>query len=251
MTGPPPADSAGVPWGGRVLTSTGFDDDRGEADERLVELLDQRTRIPSADADRELLAALRSARVIVPVVATAAGTDESGAHRVETSTEMAVVTLTAPDGRRALPVFTGVEALAAWDPTARPVPTPAARAAQAAVAEGCDVMVVDLASGHPSELRPSMVWALAQEQQWLPPHQDPFVAGAVGAAVLDVPDVVGHRVEEGTPHGSGTLLVVLRLRPGLDEQAVREVATEVAERLAHDGELRARVDGLAFAVQPA
>ena len=46
---------------------------------------------------------------------------------------MAAMTLLAADGHRALPVFTSIAALAAWDPAARPVPVTAARAAQAAV----------------------------------------------------------------------------------------------------------------------
>ena len=55
-------------------------------------------------------------------------------------------------------------------------------------------------------------------------------------------------MEEGDPPGEGVLRVVLRLRPGLDAGGVREVATRIGERLATDGELRARVDGIAFKV---
>ncbi len=42
--------------------------------------------------------------------------------------------------------------------------------------------------------------------------------------------------------------VVLHLRPGLDAEQVRGLASRVGERLATDGELRARVDGLAFRI---
>ena len=56
-----------------------------------------------------------------------------------------LATLVAPDGMRALPVFSGIEAVAAWDPEARPVPVTPARAGQAAVSEGCEVIVVDVA----------------------------------------------------------------------------------------------------------
>ena len=89
---------------------------------------------------------------------------------------MAVVTLTSPEGQRALPVFSSIAALARWDATARPVPVTSARAAQAAVSERCDVMLLDLGGEHAQVLRPSMVWALAQERPWLPAHEDPFVA---------------------------------------------------------------------------
>jgi hypothetical protein len=70
----------------------------------------------------------------------------------------------------------------------------------------------------------------------------------VGSAVAGEDDVEGHAVEEGDPPGEGVLRVVLRLRPGLDAEAVRAVATRIGERLATDGELRARVDGISFTV---
>ena len=44
------------------------------------------------------------------------------------------------------------------------------------------------------------------------------------------------------------LRIALTLRPGLDTAAVQAVATAVGERLATDGEIRARIDGLAFAI---
>ncbi len=182
----------------------------------------------------------------MPVVAEATATDASGEHVVDTQVEMAAVTLVAPDGQRALPVFSGVEALAAWDAAARPVPVTPARAGQAAVSEGCDVIVVDVAGPSTRVLRPSMVWALAQQRPWEPPHTDPFVARSVAAAVRDEDDVTAHELEEGNPRGEGVLGVVLDLRPGLDPERVRALASRVGERLATDGELRARIDGLAF-----
>lgn len=250
--GPGGADSSGLPWSGRDLTPTGFESDDGSPDGALLSALAARRADPSSDADQALFGAVRAARWIVPVVA-APGETETGAAGllVEKTTDLAVVTIVGPDGRRALPVFTSTAALAAWDPSARPVPVPAARAAQAAVAEGCDVLVVDVASETPTELRPSMLWALAQNATWLPAPRDPFVERAVAAAVAQEEAVVSTRLEDGTPSGEGVLRVVLALRPGLDQPAVQALATRVGERLATDGELRARVDGLAFALEPA
>ena len=48
--------------------------------------------------------------------------------------------------------------------------------------------------------------------------------------------------------GEGVLRVTLRLVPGLDTATVQAVATAVGERLATDGEIRARIDGLAFSI---
>jgi len=129
---------------------------------------------------------------------------------LNSATDMAVVTLTSPDGQRALPVFTSLAALSAWDATARPSPVASSRAAQAAVSERCDVMLLDLGSGHERVLRPSMVWALAQQRDWIPAHTDPFVAQALSRATADEEDVVDC-VGEGDPAGAGILRVVLSL----------------------------------------
>lgn len=235
-------DSADVPWAGRTLPAGGFDGDTGEADPALLAVL------ADPPDDVALTRAVADARLLVPVVAAPTEVDTTGDLAVDTAVDMAVVTLVAPDGRRALPVFSGTGALAAWDPAARPVPVTPARAAQAAVAEGCEVVVVDVAGPATRVLRPSMVWALAQQRPWLPAHTDPFVVRAVEAAVRDEPGVTSSALEEGRPPGEGVLGVVLTLRPGLAPEEVRALATRVGERLATDGELRARVDGLAFRI---
>ena len=238
-----PTDSASVPWAGRDLSPSGFEADTGAPDPALLAALDQ-----SGD-DVGLMRAVEGSRLIVPIVAEPVEVDSSGQLAVEKQVDMAAVTLVAPDGQRALPVFTGTEALAAWDPDARPVPVTPARAGQAAVTEGCDVIVVDVAGPRPRVLRPSMVWALAQERPWEPALTDRFVDRSVGAAVRAEEDVAAYELEDGRPHGEGILGVVLDLRPGLTAEEVRSVATRLGERLATDGELRARIDGLAFRIR--
>ncbi len=219
---------------------TGFEGDTGEADRALLDAL------ATPGDDVELMRAVEAARFVVPIVTEPTEVDTSGEHAVDKQVDLAAVTLVAPDGRRALPVFSGLEALAAWDPAARPVPVTPARVGQAAVVEGCDVVVVDVAGPATRVLRSSMVWALAQQRPWEPPHTDPFVARSVATAVRPEADVLGHALEEGSPVGEGVLGVVLDLRPGLGAEEVRELVTRLGERLATDGELRARIDGLAF-----
>ncbi len=226
----------------RDLVFTGFDGDDGSAPPALTAALEQAD--PAA-----LMAALRDSRLLVPIVAEPVETATEGGLTVDKQTDMAAVTLVAPDGERALPVFSSLEALAAWDPQARPVPVTSARAGQAAVSERCDVVVVDVAGPRTRVLRPSMVWALAQERDWTPPHLDDFVASGVARAVAEEPAVVSHHVEEGQPPGQGVLGVVLELSDGLGADEVQQVATRVGERLATDGELRARIDGLAFRIR--
>ena len=234
------SDSAEVPWSGRELSASGFEADTGAADPAL------RAVLADTGDDLALMRAVEAGRFVVPVVAEPTEVDTSGEHPVEAGVDMAAVTLVAPDGQRALPVFSGTDSLADWDPGARPVPVTPARAGQAAVSEGCDVIVVDVAGPATRVLRPSMVWALAQQRPWEPAHTDPFVDRSVAAAVRAEDEITAYELEEGNPRGEGVLGVVLDLRPGLSPEQVRAIATRVGERLATDGELRARVDGLAF-----
>ncbi len=236
-------DSAAVPWAGRELSSSGFDTDTGAADPVLVAALAR------PGDDLALMRAVEATRLVVPVVAEPVVVDSSASPDMDTQVDMAAVTLVGPEGERALPVFTGTDALAAWDADARPVPVTASRAARAAVTERCDVIVVDVAGPVTRVLRPSMVWALAQERPWEPALTDPFVDRSVAAAVRGEEDVTAYELEDGRPSGQGVLGVVLDLRPGLDPEEVRAVATRVGERLASDGELRARIDGLAFRIR--
>jgi len=241
-------DSGALPWSGRELTGTGFDGDVGAADPGLLAALDD------PQDETALMRAMADARLLIPIVVspgTPAAVDESGAVMVERSaeksTDLAVVTLTAPDGQRAFPVFSSLAALLAWDAAARPSPMTSSRAAQSAVFERCDVMVLDLGSGREWVLRPSMVWALAQQRDWLPAHTDPFVAQALSRAIAEEADVEEWAAKEG-PTGSGILRVVLSLRAGLDAARVQALATRIGEQIATDGEARARIDGLAFTI---
>jgi hypothetical protein len=84
-------------------------------------------------------AALLSARLLLPVVAT----------RGDGDADMAVPALVNADGRRALPVFSSYDALRAWRADARPVPMSGARVMAGARAEGYDGVVLDVAGPYP------------------------------------------------------------------------------------------------------
>jgi hypothetical protein len=103
-------------------------DDVGAADPRLVAALRE-------GRDEDVAVALLAARLLVPVVALPAAGEA----------EMAVPALVDASGRRALPVFSSTDALAAWQPDARPVPMPGARVLAAAADEGYEGVVLDVA----------------------------------------------------------------------------------------------------------
>jgi SseB protein N-terminal domain len=245
VTGAPggAADSAGVPWAGRTLTPQPFAGDDGTADPALAAALE--TGDP-----RSLAAALASARVLVPVVAVLgdepAPAGPSGLP-ADKAADMAVAVLVAPDGTRALPVFSSLTTLTAWSPSARPVPAEGTRAALSAVRDGCSVLVVDPAGPRTAVVRRPAVWALAQGRPWLPPAEDPEVLAAVRAAAAS-PEVAGVRAEPGD--GAG-LRVVLAVRPGLDAARLSALVEAVRERLAATDLLAERVESLDLRVVPA
>lgn len=233
------------------MSSSGFERDTGEGDPAVRAAAAAVAAYPSSAGERELLAKVATARWLVPIVASGVDTEVVDGRRTDGHAEMAFVALTSPDGQRALPVFSGLDTLADWDPDARPVPVTADRAAQSAVGEGCDTMLLDLGAPHAVALRPSMVWALAMAREWLPAHEDPIVQRGVTEAVVLEADVESVDLSDGQPAASGVLRIALALRPGLAAEEVSALATRIGERIASDGELRARIDGVAFAVRAA
>ncbi|MGH8824002.1 MAG: SseB family protein [Jiangellaceae bacterium] len=97
----------------------------------------------SSSAD--VVAALAAGRLLVAVVAVLDEAGGSDGIRTDKASHMATVTTTGRDGRRGLLAFTCLDSMRRWNPDARPVPVPTRGVAQAALAEGADAVVVDLA----------------------------------------------------------------------------------------------------------
>jgi hypothetical protein len=128
----------------RRIPDPGFAGDDGDAAPALTTALT--AYAAGAGSYVEALAALRGSRLLVPVVAVLGEVelDELGLAR-EKSSDMASVLLQGADGRMALLAFSGMPALRAWDPGARPVPVTARTAAQAALQDHAAALVVDVA----------------------------------------------------------------------------------------------------------
>lgn len=204
-----PADSAGLAWEGRDLSGEGidgsanplhaFDTDDGTSDPSWGLVLD---RLAAGEAgEPEVVDTLSRMRVFAAVLPTvvemaaetahdhdghADGHEHGGKHGDKES-DIALVTLKAPDGRTALPVFTNVPALTAWHPQARPVATWMPRACLSAVDEGAELVVVDPAAERTFVVRRPAVWALAQQQDWTPSYADEALAGELASVVDLVP----------------------------------------------------------------
>ncbi|MEU3062441.1 SseB family protein [Streptomyces subrutilus] len=228
------------------IPDPGFSDDDGSADPRLTAALAAWSRDRAAEP--EVLAALRGARLLVPVVAVLGEVEtdpETGLRREKTS-DMAVPTLRAGD-RRALPAFTSTAALALWDPAARPVAVPLHQALAAVAHERADTLVLDLAGPVTYQLTGSALLALAEGRADAGPAADPAVREAVRAVVAADGAVLRAHLGPAGADADGTLAVVLA---GGAAQAPA-TARRVAEALAADETLRARlVRGLDLAVLP-
>jgi len=241
-------DSGGLPWAGRRIEAAQYADDAGSADPAVLALARQLAGAAAPDRaalEERLVAALATGRVLVPLLAQpdAAGT--------ENRASMATALLQGPDGTQALPVFTGVATLAAWDPAGRPVPTATTEAARSALEEGCVAMLLDIAEEHAVVLRTSQLWALAMGEVWLPAHADPVVRLAVAEAAQGIDGLVGVRAEDGALHAPGTLRLVLSLRPGLPPTVVEGIVGRLGERLAAAPDVRRRIDDLAVVLHQA
>ncbi|MFE1772058.1 SseB family protein [Streptomyces sp. NPDC059008] len=226
------------------IPDPGFSDDDGSADPALAAALaaydDDRS------AEPRLLAALAGARVLVPVVALL-GEVETGPDglRREKTSDMAVPTLQAPDGRRALPAFTSMEALQRWRPDARPVAVPLRQALLAASHEQADTLVIDLAGPVTYQLTGPALRALAEGRTTADPLADPAVTDALRGLLAAEPAVlVAHLAPSDETDGT----LALGLAAGAP---TAEVAQRLAQSLATDEVLRARlVRGLDLALLP-
>lgn len=213
-----------------LLAPTEFAEDDGSVGAPLAAALAAHADRPDEPA---VVDALRQVRVLVPVVAVLG---EDGAEvssltglTSDKNSQMALALLTARDGRRTLPIFSGTRALQRWNPQARPVPVRTRMAALSAVDEGCELAVLDPAGPTTVLIRRPALWAIARDEPWVPSHADPRVVGAVREAVARVPGVTGVSCEPGT---SAELAIVLTLVPGLDREQVSGLTRAVGERLA-------------------
>jgi hypothetical protein len=281
-----------------------FRDDRGGADPAVLAAL--AGYADGTRSEREVLTALAAARLLVPVVAVAAGDPGTGdpgtgdpgtgdpgtgdpgtgdpgtgdpgtgdpgtgdpgtgdpgagsglaagpgeagpgeAAQAEKDSEMAVPTIIGRDGRAAMPAFTSLRALQRWQPSARPVPVPAASVWESAVAQS-QAVIVDIAGPVPLAIEGFRLHRLASGQAAPFLHEDPDVHAAVAAVAAG--QQPGIRLRLGPPPADADLL--LELAPA-DPAARRPVPVGLADAIAADiaASLGSRIRrGIAVRVQP-
>ncbi|MFC7405389.1 SseB family protein [Georgenia alba] len=251
MTG---TDSAGRPWAGRNLTSHPFAGDDGAVRPEMAEALAK----PWPEQVVAVVDALRSTRVIVPVVAHEhPGTDPDGhvrAHAAEkfrtgdrsgdAMASASLVSVRTPDGRAAVPVFSCVQTLATWDAAARPVPVEGVRAALSAVQDADSLLVLDPGNDVTVLVPRPAVWAVARQQPWTPSWADPELPDLAVEALRGITELVGVRLEPGE---RAELRVRLAVRAGLDADTLHDAMARASRALGEHPVLRERVDSLELA----
>lgn len=260
-----PADSAGISWSGRDLSGEGNPLHTFDGDDGLITpaLREERRRLLAGETDEPgFVNALAGERVFAPVIATGQGDAEHG----DKEADISLVSLTASDGRTAMPVFTSVDALTAWHPEARPVAAEAERVMLAALAEGAQLVVLDPSSAGDGQdplaltfvIRRPAVEALAQGGVWTPSYQDQELVGALADLPEMCPGVAGLRLgpsrgimsvaADGRAVAGGgvgpELSIGVVVEPGTDEVGTRLALAAVQAGIEDIDLLRERADSV-------
>ena len=221
-------DSAGVPWEGREFSQNSWSQDDGSTPKALAEVLDR-------ELDKEaLFSALSQSRLLIPLLAEL-GESGVGAHgeTVDKSADLAIVAVSTPDGKTAIPAFSSVAEMTAWNQTARPVPVESAKLAIAAIGEGHERVILNPAGLAIAIRRPALA-ALAQGLSWKPPHKNESVLQMILQSSAQQSEIQSVRAFDADP--SGQLLkpelgLEVTLVGGLTEEQLQQVLTKFGTTL--------------------
>lgn len=182
-----------------TVPTAAFPDDDGSVSGELTAALSQ---LAAGEVDGEaVLAALASTRLLVPVVAILDEADVgAGGLRQEKHSSMATVLLKSQTGGRALLAFSGTEPLTRWRPDARPVPLAAPLAARAAIDEGADTLLVDVAGPAPFAVTgDELLLVAAVSRAPGDAAQDPVLKAALRRRLGSEPRVASAQLRSGAP----------------------------------------------------
>ncbi len=246
-------DSAGVPWAGRSFQENNYRDDSGEADPELsgelIAFLEEPKNL------NRVMAAFGSARVLIPLVANLGeeGIASTGL-KFDKSAELAIVTVLAPDGQRALPVFSSVSKMRNWNPLARPVPNNGRAVALAAASEGTTRVVLDPGSDSEIVFRRPHIEAIAQDLDWQWPHANPEVENLISDFLRSHPFVDSCSLTAGDPRSmlqGQELVITLYLESGLSSEKLQEFERTFLKQLGDSDRFVNLVDSVAVRFLPA
>lgn len=248
----PLADSAGVPWDGRAFNENPFANDDGSARPELLQAIRKFHETLNPD---EVFVEFSKSRVLIPLLADLGGS-EFGAHgqKVDKSADLSIVNVKTPDDQVGLPVFSSVEAMQRWNPSARPVPSDAVKVALAAASEGNTRIILDPGSDTEFAFRRSAIAALAQQKDWTAPHLSLSVISEFEKAVegeSQITNVLISSLDPNSRLAGPEVKVELQVKKGLTKEQLEEILHRVTEGWAHSEVIASSVDSMALVVKPA
>ncbi|GAA4928013.1 SseB family protein [Streptomonospora halophila] len=203
-----------------------FRDDDGSPDPAVTARLDAFSR--GEAGDRQVLAALGDSRVLVPVVAVAGETEQDDDGRTgEKSSDIALPLMIGEDGRRGVLAFTSVDSARAWREDARPVPVTAVEACRAAIDEGADAVVVDVAGPVTYAVQGRFLTTLAEHGTVPAPKDDPQILALIYRVTHTEFGIERVRVHESDRAEIGIRLELERR----DDESLRRVADRLTTEL--------------------
>ncbi len=149
-----------------------FAGDHGHPDPELRAIL--ATAYEGGTNYHRAIAALCTARLLLPIVADGDEGEPGSGPDPNRHAEMAAVLVRSDAGDLAVPVFTGIDALMAWRPDARPVPCTLDDVAATAIETKSVAVLVDLPGPHPVVIEQGVIDELAQGHRLVELHDGGF-----------------------------------------------------------------------------
>lgn len=144
-----------------------------------------------------------------------------------------------PGGRESFPAFSSAQALAAWNPQARPVPVKIESLAVAALRRGSGLITLDPDQDSQTWLGRSAVISLAAGGTWLAPWKDEKIREKILEDASGSDGLVDVTIE---PGDGGAAIINLHIDPGSDRDAVMNIAHTVIAILGANEYVKARLD---------
>lgn len=265
------SDSAGFSWEGRNFDhhGTAFADDDGTTPEpyllavrrlrataqKLQTVTDPQLYInvleELAKAHAETIVASANSRMLVPLIAQAGdyGLTPEG-KVVEKSQELSIVTVSGPDGRKVIPVFSSVAAMQTWNALARPIPVPGVQVAIAAAEEKTDLVIIDPGTSETEfGVRRTELESFALAQHRVPAWANKDVINEFEKICLQDPAIKAVSLAPGDAEarllGPETVAGIV-LMQGLNQEQVQQVVVSLQQRIGSNELLASEIDSLSI-----
>ncbi|TDQ52579.1 SseB family protein [Actinorugispora endophytica] len=213
--------------GPTIIGAQSFRDDDGSVDPDVREKLDAYAQ--GSIGDRQVLAALGPARLLVPVVAMATEVEEGeDGLRRDKKSEVVMPVLVGKDGRRGVLAFSSVDTVKRWREDARPIPVTTLDACRAAIDDGADAVVVDVAGPVTYAIQGRFLTSLAEHGRVPEPKEDPQILSLIYRVTHTEFGIERVRIHDSKHADIGVRLELDRR----DDESIRRVAERLAAELA-------------------